>query len=191
MNKSLGTTHMVCFFLAMAFTIPMATACRRNAPSGGKTTFFADTDEATQCVKFKPDVIVLGPFGKQDTLGPFRSDDKYADQPWQPFSQTDYTEGLKELCAWALGTGATVLLALPIPFPFGSAAHSCASVILPATQAVAKELSLTTIDLYSPFRNQIGKFTDADHLADAAIDLVASSVAAAVAAAVAASHAKL
>jgi hypothetical protein len=165
------------------FGFPMATACRKNAPAGGKTTFFVDTAEAAQCVVFRPNVIVLGPFGKQDTLGPFRSDDVYGDQPWQLFSQDEYAGGLKELCEWALGTGATVLLALPIPFPFGSAAHSCASVIVSATQAVAKELSLSTIDLYSSFENQADKFTDADHLTDAAIDLLASSVAAAVSAA--------
>ena len=81
-----------------------------------------------------------------------------------------------------LHTPATVLLAEPIPFPFGSTAHSCASVILPATQAVAQELSLATIDLYSSFRDQADKFTDADHLTDDAIDLLASSVAAAVSA---------
>eukprot|EP01045_Picozoa_sp_COSAG04_P032421 COSAG04_NODE_6350_length_1350_cov_1.347722_2_plen_148_part_00 len=43
------------------FGFAMATACRKNAPAGGKTTFFADTAEAAQCVEFKPDVIVLGP----------------------------------------------------------------------------------------------------------------------------------
>ena len=75
-----------------------------------------------------------------------------------------------------------MLLAEPIRFPFGSTAHSCASVILPATQAVAQELSLATIDLYSSFRDQADKFTDADHLTDDAIDLLASSVAAAVSA---------
>ena len=91
--------------------------------------------------------------------------------------ENDYTALLL-----AAETGAIVLLALPIPFPFGSAAHSCASVILPATQAVAQELSLATIDLYSPFRDQADKFTDADHLTDDAIDLLASSVAAAVSA---------
>ena len=127
--------------------------------------------------------VPLRRFGKQDTLGPFRDDDEYADEPWQPFSQDEYAGGLRELCDWATGTGATVLLALPIPFPFGSAAHSCASVILPATQAVAQELSLATIDLYSSFRDQVDKFTDADHLTDDAIDLLASSVAAAVSAA--------
>jgi hypothetical protein len=34
-------------------------------------------------------VIILGPFGKQDTLGPLRSDDAYADRPWQDFSEAE------------------------------------------------------------------------------------------------------
>jgi hypothetical protein len=31
----------------------MATACRKNAPTGGKTMFYADTAEAAQCAAFR------------------------------------------------------------------------------------------------------------------------------------------
>ena len=39
------------------FGFAMATACRKNAPAGGKTTFFADTAEAAQCV-IEPPVMM-------------------------------------------------------------------------------------------------------------------------------------
>jgi hypothetical protein len=32
---------------------------------------YSETAEAAQCVAFGPDVVVLGPFGKHDALGPF------------------------------------------------------------------------------------------------------------------------
>ena len=35
------------------FGFPMATACRKNAPTGGKTMFYADTAEAAQCAAFR------------------------------------------------------------------------------------------------------------------------------------------
>ena len=47
--------------------------------------------------------------------------------------------------------GAAVLLATPIPFPFGSTDHTCATVVLPATQALAQELDLPVVDLYAAY----------------------------------------
>ena len=44
-----------------------------------------------------------------------------------------------------------MLLATPIPFPFGSTEHTCATVVLPATQALAKELDLPVVDLYAAY----------------------------------------
>ena len=50
--------------------------------------------------------------------------------------------------------------------------------MLPATEQVAAELSLETIDLHSVFAGRRGAYTDPDHLTDEDIDLLAQTVAA-------------
>jgi hypothetical protein len=94
---------------------------------------------------------VLGPFGKHDALGPFSTHDTYDVAPI--FSKDEYKAGLRELVDWATNTvGASrVILALPIPFPFGSALHTTSTLVLPATLEVAAELRLQTVDLNAPF----------------------------------------
>ena len=42
--------------------------------------------------------------------------------------------------------------------------HTCATVVLPATTKVAKDLDLAVVDLYSAFQGREAAFTDADHL---------------------------
>lgn len=146
----------------------------------GKARVYAETDEAAACVAFGPDVIVLGPFGKHDALGPFSTHNNFDDAPL--FTADEYADGLKKLVGWAqLIAGASkVLLALPIPYPYGSTAHTTSTVVLPATERVAAELSLETIDLHSVFAGREDAFTDPDHLTEEDIDLLAQTVAAAV-----------
>ena len=75
-----------------------------------------------------------------------------ADDAEPLFDEALFTSELKKLVAWAQGTGAKrVILPLPIPYPFGSTEHTTSTLVLPATQAVAAELGLETIDLHSPF----------------------------------------
>eukprot|EP01049_Picozoa_sp_SAG25_P006916 SAG25_NODE_543_length_7045_cov_4.651166_2_plen_112_part_00 len=63
------------------------------------------------------------------------------------FDKEDFKKGLRALVRWATTTaGASrVLLALPIPYPFGSTEHTTTTVVLPATVEVAAELSLQTV----------------------------------------------
>ena len=63
------------------------------------------------------------------------------------FDKNDFKKGLYALVRWATNTaGASrVLLALPIPYPFGSTEHTTTRLVLPATQEVAAELSLPTV----------------------------------------------
>jgi hypothetical protein len=42
--------------------------------------------------------------------------------------------------------------------------HTCATVVMPATAKVAKDMGVPVIDLYSAFQGREGAFTDADHL---------------------------
>eukprot|EP01052_Picozoa_sp_SAG31_P016891 SAG31_NODE_1136_length_9734_cov_4.139595_4_plen_108_part_00 len=93
------------------------------------------------------------------------------------------------------------MIATPIPFPFGSTKHTCARLVQPATKKLAEDLHLAVLDLYPAFGSchmhksysrliqfvastanyhwyvcAAGRkeaFTDADHLQDKEIDLMA------------------
>ena len=147
---------------------------------GGKARLYQETQAAAQCIAFEPDILVLGPFGKHDALGPFSTHDTYDAEPL--FSMDEFTAGLLQLVKWAtdIAGARRVLLALPIPYPFGSTAHTISKVVLPATQEAAKKMSLQTIDLHTAFAGRREAFSDADHLQDADIDLMARTVAAAI-----------
>ena len=160
---------------------------------GGKAKQYMDTDEAAACAEWKPDIVVLGPFGKHDALGqypPPKGGARY-DAP-ASFTTEEYYAELKELVAWAQGFGAKlVALALPVPFPFGSKDHAGAQIVRPATAKLAADLGLPVIDLFSPFADRKEAFTDADHLEDKEIDLMAETTASALRIAWQASNARL
>jgi hypothetical protein len=42
---------------------------------GGKARLYSETEPARLCAAWRPDVVVLGPFGKHDALGPFSTHD--------------------------------------------------------------------------------------------------------------------
>lgn len=74
------------------------------------------------------------------------------------FDKEDFKKGLRALVRWATTTaGASrVLLALPIPYPFGSTEHTTTTVVLPATVEVAAELSLQTVRQHSIYIHLVG-----------------------------------
>jgi hypothetical protein len=148
----------------------------------GKARVYNETEEAAACVAFRPDVVVLGPFGKHDALGPFSTHNNYDDAPL--FSPAEYTTGLRALVRWATETAHAkrVILALPIPYPYGSTDATTSTIVLPCTLELAAELGLETIDTHAPFAGREEAFTDPDHLTDPDIDLLAETVAAAVSA---------
>ena len=144
---------------------------------------------------FRPDIIVLGPFGKHDALSPIgwgneRPKVTY-DTPPQ-FQEEDYFNGLREMAhALTQGSGATLILALPVPFPSGSTEHTVAKLCLPATKRLAEDLGALTADLFTPFAGTPGCFPDADHLDNSATDTMTEIVAQAVRAAAAKMQPKL
>ena len=77
-------------------------------------------------------------------------------------SKTRWISQVQELTAQH--PAARIVLLQPVPFPSGSTAHAVATLALPATLAVAAELGLATIDLFTPFCDQGDAFPDADHL---------------------------
>ncbi len=146
----------------------------------GKARVYSETDAAAACVAFQPDVVVLGPFGKHDALGPFSTHNNYDDEPL--FEPEEYTAGLRALVQWAteIAGAKRVILALPIPYPYGSTSHTTSTLVLPCTADLAAELELETIDTHAPFAGRAEAYTDPDHLTDADIDLLAETVAAVV-----------
>ena len=42
---------------------------------GGKARLYSETEQARLCAAWQPDIVVLGPFGKHDALGPFSTHD--------------------------------------------------------------------------------------------------------------------
>lgn len=150
---------------------------------------------AAECLAFKPDIVVLGPFGKHDALSPIgwgneRPKVTYDSLP--KFQEDDYYSGLHEMAhALTRGSSTTLILALPVPFPSGSTEHAVAKLCLPATKRLAEDLHVLTADLYTPFTNAPGCFPDNDHLDNPATDTMVEIVAQAVRDAAAKIQAKL
>jgi hypothetical protein len=153
-----------------------------EAAEPGSTVVYQKTPQAQQCLDFKPDIIVLGPFGKHDALAPSEKGGYEGDPT---FTAEEWTAGLQEMAAAMAVGGATVLLALPVPFPSGSTTHPLATIAVPATEAAATALGLAVADTATPFLGNAAVFPDADHLTNAGTDLLAEAVAEAVKEAVA------
>jgi MYXO-CTERM domain-containing protein len=125
---------------------------------------------------FKPDIVVIGPFGKHDTeianqlykgmLDPvhFKADfdqlvTTYLNQPQKP----------------------KVIVSTPIPIPRGSAGGVVTPVMLPATLAVAMERNVPVMDFYNAFLDKPNLFKDETHITnDQGLQLLADTMAAAV-----------
>ena len=135
----------------------------------------------TSKVGEQDDTIILDS-GRMEWLGAVLEAISTRDPAEPLFSMDEFTAGLLQLVKWAtdIAGARRVLLALPIPYPFGSTAHTISKVVLPATQEAAKKMSLQTIDLHTAFAGRREAFSDADHLQDADIDLMARTVAAAI-----------
>ena len=66
------------------------------------------SDEAAECAAWEPDVVLLGPFGKHDSLGqyPPPPDGARYDDP-ATFTEEEYKSELKGIVEWAQGLGAS------------------------------------------------------------------------------------
>ena len=120
----------------------------------GKARVYSETAEAAACVAFRPDVIVLGPFGKHDALGPFSTHNNYDDDPL--FGPKEYTAGLRALvrCATETAGAKRVILALPIPYPHGSTERTTSTLVLPCTVDLAAEPARTCAPRAAPARGR-------------------------------------
>lgn len=182
LQRILGTTgyQVANFGAASCFVCPA-----NEAATGPKdaTVVYQKTEAAQQCLDFEPDIIVLGPFGKHDALSPSgwgTTEEKLGYERAPNFSSDEWAAGLQQMAAHLGERGATIVLALPVPFPSGSAAHALATTGVPATKAAAKALGAVVADTYTPFVGNAAVFPDADHLDNPGTDLLAAAVAEAV-----------
>jgi hypothetical protein len=114
-------------------------------------------------IAFKPNVVVIGPWGKHDReiammlyggkLDPvkFEADydalvTTYLNQPTKP----------------------RVILLTTIPIPFGMAGNLVTDVMLPAIKNVAARYKLPLVDLHTPFLNKRELFKDDTHVTNGA-----------------------
>eukprot|EP01051_Picozoa_sp_SAG22_P001139 SAG22_NODE_41_length_25488_cov_6.133719_14_plen_239_part_00 len=172
--------EVVNFGAASCFVCPA-----NEAAAGPKdpTVVYQKTAAAQECLDFEPDIVVLGPFGKHDALSPSgwgTAEEKLGYERAPNFTADDWAAGLQEMAAHLGARGATVVLALPVPFPSGSTTHALATSAVPATRSAAATGGLAVVDTYTPFAGNAAVFPDADHLNNAGTDLLAEAVAATV-----------
>lgn len=134
------------------------------------STPYLQTVEFQQSLAFAPDVVVLGPFGRHD------SNAQYADAG--SIDRVKFTAGLKAICdAYAaLPKKPRVLLALPVPYPFGAGDGVMSQVVLPATHDVAAQLQLQEVNHWDVALGHPELFLDPDHFTDAGIARMAATV---------------
>ena len=174
LQRALGEGYQV-----VNFGAPGCYVCPANeAADKGPTVVYQKTPAARECLASDPDIVVLGPFGKHDALAPGERG-KYDAPP--TFTADDWAAGMQEMAAYMGAKGATIVLALPVPFPSGSTTHALATTAVPATKAAAAALGgLTVADTYTPFASNSLVFPDADHLDNRGTDLLTEAIATAV-----------
>jgi hypothetical protein len=170
LQRTLGEGYLVANFGAAACFVCAA----NDAAEEGPTVVYQKTTEASECLAFGPDIVVLGPFGKHDALAPGEHGD-YERAP--TFTADDWATGMQEMAAQLGATGATIVLALPVPFPSGSTTHALATTAVPATKTAAALSSLVVADTYTPFAGNSSVFPDADHLDNTGTDLLTEAIA--------------
>lgn len=117
----------------------------------------------------QPNVVVLGPWGRHDTY----------EGNW-PEHKSEFSADLEALVqAYVdLDSHPVVLLATPLPYN-GGTDHAITELLKP-TQALADEMSLATIDLWSAFLGHPEWYKDGTHLTPEGQQQQAKIVAAAI-----------
>jgi hypothetical protein len=138
-------------FVVVNFGLPKGRILK-EAPAPDAESFFSS--EAFDLSKaFQPDVVVFGPWGRHDTYEGNWPEHKAAFAPDLAEIVRAYVE---------LPSKPVVLLVTPLPLS-GTTAAPMAELVEP-TQALAKSLSLPTIDLWSAFQGHPEWYKDSTHL---------------------------
>lgn len=109
------------------------------------------SDEFKLAQAFAPDIVVLGPFGDHEPL---------ANVSMESFSK-DLETIVKRIAEFE--SSPTIMVALPLPRG-GKDDDANYRRICEETRRLAEELSLSTIDLWTPFLDQAQFYQDATHL---------------------------
>ena len=137
-------------------------------PKQGETHPYLESGEAYKAVggmnfkdsvKFMPDIVVIGPWGKHDT--------EIADQLYKGMlDRTKLEADFDELVTTyqKLPTKPQVIVLTPIPIPFGMPVGVTTGVLLPAIKAVAEKYKLPVVDVYPAFLNHKELFKDETHI---------------------------
>lgn len=122
------------------------------------------SDELKLAQAFAPDIVVLGPFGDHELLAKVGMD--------------SFTKDLRALINHiaAFTSKPTILIALPLPRGPKDEDENYRR-IRDETRALAKELGLPVIDLWTPFLGQDAFYQDATHLTVPGRERLASIVA--------------
>jgi MYXO-CTERM domain-containing protein len=116
-----------------------------------------------QSLTYPADIVVFGPWGKHDSDATGGYDP--AVNKLDPVKFKAAYEALLQTYI-DLPSHPKVLLALPIPFPFGAPTGPLTTIVLPTVKDVGAEKKLPTFDLYNVFLNQKADYKDLDHLTD-------------------------
>lgn len=124
-----------------------------TAATAPQSESYSASDVFARRLEDQPQIVVLGPWGRHDTY----------EGNW-PEHQADYPADLEALAnAYTeLESQPTVFIVTPLPFN-GDTDHPISDLRAP-TEAVAKELSLPLIDLWSVFLGQPQWYKDGTHL---------------------------
>jgi MYXO-CTERM domain-containing protein len=125
-----------------------------------------------QSLTYPADIVVFGPWGKHDSVATGGYDP--AVNKLDPAKFKAAYETLLQTYI-DLPSHPKVLLALPIPFPFGAPTGPLTTIVLPTVKDVAASKKLPTFDLYNLFLNQKDDYKDLDHLTDETVRAYAGS----------------
>jgi acyl-CoA thioesterase-1 len=114
-----------------------------------------------ESVAFRPDVVVIGPWGKHEWE---MADILYKGVLPPDRFLADYETLVKTYLD--LPGKPRVFVSLPIPFPMGTAKVGLVDTILTATQTIADKYQLPVIDLYHPFLGHPELYKDITHISD-------------------------
>ncbi len=139
--------------------------------TGFPTTKYADSAEYAASLAFEPDIVIVGPWGRGDVVGTVHIDDGvnnnvYLYEQPTPLVTAEFQSALESLLTayQELPSAPAVLVALPLPFPYGTGEGHMTDIVLPVTQELAAARTLPVIDLWAPFLGLRDEFEDADHL---------------------------
>jgi MYXO-CTERM domain-containing protein len=156
-------------YQVMNFGYPRATVQTENITFPNAMPL-VQTMEFAASLAYRPDIVVIGPFGRHDSAADYAN--------VAAIDRQKFTAGLQAIVRAyrALPGSPRIYLALPVPYPFGTGEGVMSAVVLPATRDVARIEGLPVIDHWSYFLGKRELFSNADHFTPDGIQRMAELV---------------